>query len=54
MVFKLPKDAPVTGFDEFGEDACEHDDRENCKKKKKSKKLLRELKRRQDRLNKLN
>jgi hypothetical protein len=52
MIFKLPKDAPVTGFDEFGEDVSEHDLHATYKDKKKSKRLARELKRRQVRLNK--
>jgi len=53
MVFRLPKDAPVSGRDEFGDDDCENGRRENYKKKKKSKRLMRELKRRKDRLNKI-
>lgn len=50
MLNKLPKDAPVSGRDEFGDDDCEHGRREAYKKKKKSKKAKRELKRRQARL----
>jgi len=53
MLNKLPKDAPVSGRDEFGDDDCEHGRREAYKKRKKSKKLLRELSRRQHRLNKI-
>ena len=52
MVFRLPKDAPVSGRDEFGDDDCENGQRENYKKKKKAKRLARELKRRQQRLDK--
>jgi len=53
MFNKLPKDAPVSGRDEFGDDDCEHGRREAYKKKKKSKRLMRELIRRQQRLNKI-
>ena len=50
MVFRLPKDAPVSGRDEFGDDDCENGRRENYKKKKNYKRAMRELKRRQARL----
>ena len=53
MLNKLPKDAPVSCRDEFGDDDCEHGRRENYKKKKKSKRLMRELRRRQARLDKI-
>ncbi len=53
MLNKLPKDSPVSGRDEFGDDDCENGRRENYKKKKKSKRLMRELIRRQQRLNKI-